>query len=237
MKLLIDAGNTRIKWGLVEDATLQQEGNIPHDETELLGQLCKQHAITHIWGSLVANQTLRQTIEMACPVPIRWVSSERQHGAVRNHYLRIEEHGSDRWLAILALHDLCPGDVVLASLGTALTVEALTAEGDYLGGLIIPGLRLMLDSLELGTARLKHGNGGWTMFPQTTDDAMATGAIDAMAGAITRVRERLDTHTGRKSQLVLTGGNAPLLQPLLAQPCQIMHNLVISGLLKVSNEK
>ena len=236
MNLLIDAGNTRIKWGLAQQGELIREGNLAHSQVAELATLFAEQQITAIWGSLVAGDKLRAEIEAVCPTPVRWVNSERERGGLRNHYRNIEEHGSDRWLAVLALHAQSPGDVVLASLGTALTVEALSAEGEYLGGLIVPGLRMMLDSLSTGTAGLQRMPGVWSAFPQSTSEAMASGALDAMAGAITRLRERLAEHSGRPVSVVLTGGNAPLLLPLLAPPCQIMDNLVIRGLLKVSNE-
>lgn len=236
MRLLIDAGNTRIKWGLAENGELKQEGNLAHSQVNELAALCADHRVDDVWGSLVAGESIRSRIEAACPVPVRWIHSERERGELRNHYRNIEEHGSDRWLAVLALHERHQGDVVLASLGTALTVEALSAEGEYLGGLIVPGLRMMLDSLSKGTAGLQSIPGSWASFPQSTSEAMASGALDAMAGAITRLRDRLAEHTGRPVSVVLTGGNAPLLLPLLAPPCQIMDNLVIRGLLKVSNE-
>lgn len=236
MKLLIDAGNTRIKWGLAQQGKLLREGNLAHGQVAELAALCAEHQVSEVWGSLVAGDALRAAIEAACPAPVHWARSERERGGLRNHYRNIDEHGSDRWLAVLALHTQSPGDVVLASLGTALTVEALSAEGEYLGGLIVPGLRMMLDSLSKGTAGLQRMPGVWAAFPQSTSEAMASGALDAMAGAITRLRDRLAEHTGRPVSIVLTGGNAPLLLPLLAPPCQIMDNLVIRGLLKVSNE-
>ncbi|MDN0083812.1 type III pantothenate kinase [Crenobacter sp. SG2305] len=238
MKLLIDAGNTRVKWALTDGAVLCDEGVVTHDFAHELAERWAGLALEAAWGASVARPTIRDAVEAACPVPVRWMSSERQRGGVTNHYRNIAEQGVDRWMAVLAARARLPGqDVVLASAGTALTVEALTAEGDYLGGLILPGFALMLKSLAAGTAQLDRLAGQWEPFPQATPDALASGALDAMAGAIERLRRRLAEQTGRApATLVLTGGDAERLLPLLAPPCVIMDNLVIHGLLRVANE-
>ncbi|MGL6071085.1 type III pantothenate kinase, partial [Craterilacuibacter sp.] len=127
-------------------------------------------------------------------------------------------------------------DVVVACAGTALTVEALSAEGDYLGGLILPGQQLMRHSLARGTAQLDRPVGECQHFPQGTEDAIASGIVDAQAGAIERMRARLQAHTGRSGATVLlTGGDAAYLLPHLAAPVRIVDNLVILGLLSVAN--
>jgi hypothetical protein len=95
-----------------------------------------------------------EAITQAAPCPVQWVRSAAGFADVRNHYRHPAEQGADRWLAVLAARQLCADDVVVACAGTALTVEALTAEGDYLGGLILPGQALMLRSLAQGTAQL-----------------------------------------------------------------------------------
>ncbi|XLM21082.1 type III pantothenate kinase, partial [Chromobacterium piscinae] len=90
----------------------------------------------------------------------------RRFGDVCNHYRNTAEQGADRWLAVLAAREICCGDVIVACAGTALTVETLTADGDYLGGLILPGHGLMLHSLAQGTANLNRQAGEVVDFPQ-----------------------------------------------------------------------
>ncbi|WP_312854421.1 type III pantothenate kinase [Paludibacterium denitrificans] len=127
---------------------------------------------------------------------------------------------------------------MVACAGTALTVEALTAEGDYLGGCILPGYRLMLASWRA----VRRIWTGWlsevAAFPQGTADALATGVVDAMVGAIERMCLRLAEKTGRgRPQLLLTGGDAAQLAPWLAEPVRIVDNLVLMGLLRVAGEQ
>ena len=154
---------------------------------------------------------------------------------MRNHYRQVAEQGADRWLAVLGARQLCTGDVVIASAGTALTIEVLTADGDYLGGDILPGYRLMLQALAQNTAQLDRVAGQVCDFPQGTEDALATGVVDALCGAVERVVRRLAAQRGHAPQVLLTGGDAALLLAHLPFDARIVDNLVIYGLANVAN--
>lgn len=237
MKLLIDAGNSCIKWALVQQNQFIHQGDLLHKEVDQLAHLSQLGAIDEAWGSLVASDALGLAIEKAISIPIRWAVSKPEQCGIRNHYP--PAHGIDRWLAVLAARDYAKGHIVIASLGTALTVEALTANNDCLGVIIVPGKALMLDSLVSGTARLTREEGNWTAFPCNTPDALTSGILDALVGAITRFRERFARHVTcsvNTIEVILTGGNASMIQPFLSSPCRIVNNLVLHGLLKVSND-
>ena len=229
MKLLIDAGNSRIKWALVQQNQFIHQGHLRHEEVNQLANLSQLGSIDEAWGSLVASDALGLAIEKASPISIRWAVSQREQCGIRNHYP--PAHGIDRWLAVLGARDYAKG--------TAMTVEALTANNDCLGVIIAPGKALMLDSLVSGTARLAREEGHWTAFPCNTPDALTSGILDALVGAITRFRERFAKHVIcpiNAIEIVLTGGNATTIQPFLSPPCRIVDNLVLQGLLKVSND-
>lgn len=235
MKLLIDAGNTRVKWALAEHGQLLEQGALGHDQLAQLAELWRRHPIQAAWGACVAGAAVRAELETAAAQPVQWLASSQQWGDVRNHYLNPAEQGVDRWLAVLGARGLYPQqDVVVALAGTALTLEALTAEGDYLGGLIVPGSRLMLAALAANTAQLQRAPGQWVAFPQATPDALASGAWDAQAGALERFYARLAARTGRMPKLLLSGGDAAQLAGYLTQPAELVDNLVLIGLMRVA---
>ncbi|BEV72846.1 MULTISPECIES: type III pantothenate kinase [unclassified Paludibacterium] len=237
MILLIDAGNTRIKWAVYQGEQCLAQGALEHQAIETLSAQLASFSLARAYGAAVVQPEVCHRIEQQLPCPLQWVETAVVTAGVRNHYVDPRQMGVDRWLAVLAARRLVQGDVVVASAGTALTVEALTAEGDYLGGLIMPGYRLMLDALAKNTARLDQPAGQWCDFPQQTADALASGALDAMAGAIGRLRLRLAQHTGRPlAPLLLSGGDAGKIAPLLASPCEIVDNLVLTGLLEVADK-
>lgn len=235
MKLLIDAGNTRVKWALAEAGQLLEQGALAHDQLSELAALCQQRPIEAAWGACVAGAAVQAELERAAAHPVQWLSSAASWGDVRNHYRTPAEQGVDRWLAVLAARFLYQNvDVVVALAGTALTVEALTAEGDYLGGLIVPGSRLMLAALAGNTAQLQREPGQWVDFPQATPDALASGAWDAQAGAVERYYARLAKRTGRKPELIVSGGDAAALAACLTVPAKLVDNLVLIGLMRVA---
>lgn len=235
MKLLIDAGNSRVKWAWWDGAALSAVQALPHEQLPQLAALWAGSAAQAVLAANVASAQVRAAIEAAAPGPVQWQRAQVAAQGVRNHYRNVAEQGADRWLAVLGARRLCRDDVVVASAGTALTIELLTAEGDYLGGDILPGYRLMLQALAQNTAQLDRRAGEVCVFPQGTEDALATGAIDALCGAIERVCRRLAEHTGRTPQLLLTGGDAALLQPHLPPGVRMVDNLVIYGLANVAN--
>ncbi|MFC3532171.1 type III pantothenate kinase [Vogesella facilis] len=235
MKLLIDVGNSRVKWALWDGTQLGPVTALAHDALSRLAQDWRGLALTAVYAANVASAQVRQQIEQAAPLPVQWQRAQQTALGVRNHYRNVAEQGADRWLAVLGARRLLAGDVVIACAGTALTVEALTAQGDYLGGLILPGYRLMLQALAQNTANLDRAAGMVSDFPQGTEDALATGAIDALCGAIQRMQQRLAAHSGGTPQLLLTGGDAARLAAALPPEARIVDNLVLYGLASVAD--
>ena len=238
MQLLIDAGNSRVKWAVHDRSCWLAQGAVEHSDIATLPAFWERWPITAVWGASVARDEVASALEASTPCPLRWVRAASNFGDVRNTYLNPAEQGVDRWLAVLATRQLHQGDVIVACVGTALTVEALTAEGDYLGGLIVPGLNMMLGSLAHNISNLDRPAGVVTPFPQSTSDALSSGTVYALAGAVETQRRQLQAYTRRAPvQVLLTGGDAGCLVPWLADPVAIVDNLVLLGLLRVANEK
>jgi type III pantothenate kinase len=112
-----------------------------------------------------------------------------------------------------------------------MTVDALTADGQFLGGIIVPGIGLMEQALQRGTALVGQAEGLVQTFPDNTADAVHSGAVLAMAGAISLMRERLSAKTVGRPHCLLTGGDAGVLMPLLQFDVECVPDLVLEGVL------
>ena len=139
---------------------------------------------------------------------------------------------------MIAAHTQFPNkNLIVATCGTATTIDALTADGDFLGGMILPGLQLMANSLAKNTAQLPHIEQHAqlsNLFATDTDQAIASGCVHAQIGAIHCAVKNLEQHTGAPVQLVISGGAAVYLVPhlKLIEDLQWRHseNLVLTGL-------
>ncbi|MEO8627578.1 MAG: type III pantothenate kinase, partial [Betaproteobacteria bacterium] len=160
---------------------------------------------------------------------LRWLTSQPEQCGVRNSYRDPHTLGADRWAALIAARHQVQGSALVVNAGTAITINALSIDGAFLGGLILPGLDLMAAALATGTARLPHAPGAFAVFPDNTADAIAAGAIHAVCGAIERIALAM-AQIGNVPQLLLSGGGASTLQPHLAQPALVVPHLVLEGL-------
>ena len=251
MKLLIDAGNTRIKWALADDKTkstqaggggwlcsgtlpVEQAGELPHQFTGLKN-------IRQVWISNVAGENVTQHLHGIRAGQHRFIAAREAQCGVRNGYSTPSQLGSDRWAALIAAWHLVRGACLVVSSGTATTVDALSATGDFIGGLILPGVDLMQRSLHGATAQLQAGQGEYVSFPLNTADALFSGALQANCGAIERQRALLGDACHEPGQrggapVVLSGGAAAVLRNHLNAPLRIVDNLVLQGLLLIAYE-
>lgn len=235
MRLLIDAGNTRIKWALTDTENWLQSGALP---VEQAGELPRQFAglqnIRQVWVSNVAGEEVAQHIRNACaPAQPRFIAAQETQCGVRNGYSSPAQLGSDRWAALIAAWHLVNGACLVVNSGTATTVDALSAEGEFIGGLILPGVELMQRSLREATARLQAAHGKYEPFPLNTADALYSGALQASCGAIERQHALLGDNV---APVVLSGGAAAALRDRLNVPLRIVDNLVLQGLLLIAQE-
>ncbi len=201
--------------------------------------------IARIVVSNVAGQATRDNLEQLLlrvlgPVPIEWFKSVPLLGGVRNGYREPAQLGCDRFAAAIGAHALYPAQaLVVATCGTATTIDAVTAEGLFLGGMILPGLGLMATSLARNTAQLpqvtQHVDVA-TPFADNTDDAIVSGCIAAQTGAIERAVASLAQRYGTV-QCIISGGAAMMVAPHLSVSCSTIANLVLVGLQTVVLEQ
>jgi type III pantothenate kinase len=234
--LAIDAGNSRIKWGLHADGAWRTRGWTPTAQPRLEASWAGLPPPERIVASNVAGSAVAQALEAACrlwPAPLRLIRAQAAQCGVSNGYADPGQLGSDRWAALIAARHLHPGrDVLVVQAGTAVTIDTLAADGRFRGGLILPGLNLMLDSLARSTAGLAPQPGKFAACPDNTADAMFSGAAHAIAGAMERAYRAL----AAQPVCLLSGGDMDILLPLLGIPAQTQDNLVLEGLLRIALE-
>jgi type III pantothenate kinase len=168
------------------------------------------------------------------PAPqIEWLVSQATLGGIQNKYLEPAQLGCDRFAAAIAAHALFPGQaLVVATCGTATTIDAITPEGAFIGGMILPGLGLMATSLALNTAQLPQIaeiDAATVLFADNTQQAIVVGCISAQTGAIEHaVREHRKQYADVRC--ILAGGAGAYLTAHLAEPHENLDNLVLIGL-------
>lgn len=256
--LLIDAGNTFIKWARahpdqtfsLESAVWKDFGAVRHHELAALknaweklhGEMPIRHVlISNVAGPYLGN-ALSEFLTALRPKPpkIEWFYSESVLGGVKNTYLDYRKLGSDRFASMIGAHSLFPEKALLVvTAGTATTIDTLSPDGTFLGGMILPGLKLMAESLARNTAQLpdiNRINNEPTVFADNTDSAILSGCLNAQAGAIERAARTHGRHFADVLCL-LSGGAARYIAPNLSIPFRIIDNLVLIGLHTSSVQK
>ena len=245
MKLLLDLGNTRIKWAL----QLQPQGWLSRGaldwQDDVAGQLALAWAGLPIpdivfAASVVGEQreALLTTISermFGCP-PV-WLRTPASACGVVNAYAEPHRLGVDRFLAMVAALAGHHAPCVLVGVGTALTLDALAADGQHIGGLIAPGPKLMQKSLQSATAQVRPEHpGNMVDWADNTADAVASGCWHAAAALVERFVTRVAPRLDNSPKLILGGGDAERLIPLISFPSQLNQNGVLGGLAIWANE-
>jgi type III pantothenate kinase len=242
--LVLDIGNSRMKWGLFGSRGWATMGITPNAEIGTLA-LRDWHSLprpVRAVGVNVAGEAARVRVEGQLTrwriVP-EWLAASESACGVVNRYARPSQLGADRWAALIAARrralasaPLAPACVVVNA-GTAVTIDALDVDGVFQGGLILPGMRLMLETLAANTAALKSEPGEFHEFPDNTADALYSGAVQAICGAIEQMRRRVDTDAANV-RIFLAGGAAPEIAPHLNPPVEIVESLVLEGVLALA---
>jgi type III pantothenate kinase len=240
MKLLVvDIGNTRTKWALADKA-----GKLSVTEACLNADIAKfslAQVAQQVNRALIANVAgeamAHQVTQLLAPLDVYFVTAKAQACGVTNRYS--PTLGADRWAALAAAWHSTQQATVVVNAGTAVTIDAVTSDGIFLGGTIMPGLHLMRESLSNNAAQLKVGEGVFADFPQNTPDAIATGSLNAAAGAIHLMLKRLEKQWGSAPKLVMSGGDAHVIAHALnldVKQVIIIENLVLQGLVLLEKE-
>ncbi|WP_114241312.1 type III pantothenate kinase [Dyella sp. C9] len=238
MRLLLDLGNTRLKWALRDGDRWYAQGAVSwQDDVALaLHQAWRDVPVPHdAFGASVVNGDREALIAAVVVASFarepHWLRTPAEACGVRNAYGEPGRLGVDRFLAMVAAHAEGLAPCVLAGAGTALTLDALDADGQHLGGLIAPGPQLMQQALLGATTRVQVERPGVVLdAADNTPDAVASGCWQAAAALIERFVARMAPSLGGAPTLVLGGGDAEALLPLLAMPARLSADSVLRGL-------
>jgi type III pantothenate kinase len=237
--LTIDAGNTRIKWGLFDDAgTLIEHSAFPHNDlANVRFPNADRVIISNVAGDVMAMQ-LTKLLENF-PL-VQWLTAKQSAQGVTNSYTTPSKLGTDRWAALIAAWHLEKTACLVVNAGTAVTIDALDTKGTFIGGMILPGLELMRRNLHTATAQLPFDPITTTELPAIfaieTEQAMFSGALHAVCGAINQAAIALQETCGTIPTILLSGGNALLISQGLTTVSHvtkrvvIVDNLVLEGL-------
>jgi type III pantothenate kinase len=246
--LVIDVGNTRLKWAMYENphphAPLLAQGAEFLENIEKLadGAWATLPQPGHMLGCIVAGDAVKRRVQEQMEiwdVAPQWVVSSAAEAGLINGYDHPTRLGADRWVAMIgAWHlSLAQGParpMVVVMVGTAVTVEAIDAHGKFLGGIILPGHGIMLRALESGTAGLHVPTGEVREFPTNTSDALTSGGTFAIAGAVERMVQHVRAHCGTDPKCVMTGGAGWKMAPSMSVQFELVDNLIFDGLLHMA---
>ena len=239
MKLLIDIGNSRVKWACWVDQQLQAPRVLSHedwDPLELLAENRKQQRPEQVYIANVAGRHIGDRIAKA--ITKRWrlapvfVKVQRRNLGVINAYHDVAQLGIDRWLGLLAARHRYRTAVCVVNCGTAVTVDGLSPTGRHLGGFIIPGLGLLQQQLNRATSaiKVKPGRRYATQFGRSTAACVQNGAARAVVALVEHVSGELSEKYGRKLARVITGGDGRSINALLGKTFDHDPHLVLYGL-------
>jgi type III pantothenate kinase len=238
--LAVDSGNTHIKWGLYDEGNPLKQGVVAQGKKGLLEREWEVlEEPSRIMVSNVADAQARSDLSelfARWKIQPEWIHAVAYQCGVRNYYADPAQLGSDRWAALIGAWESERQGCLVVDAGTAMTVDALTDTGEFLGGIITPGIDLMQQILMRDIVSLKSAEGKFCDYPDSTADAICSGTMHAMAGAIERMAVTLAGTLGRVPDCILSGGSAQRLLPQLNVNAKVMDNLVLQGLLAIAQE-
>ncbi|HUT40002.1 MAG TPA: type III pantothenate kinase [Gammaproteobacteria bacterium] len=246
MNLLVDIGNTSVNWALASGQQLERRGQFVHRGSDLARQL------ESAWGRLaapgrilvsnVAGEALAGRLcawvgrsWQVCP---HFIRAGRQAAGVTNAYAQPELLGADRWAAMIAAWQATGDAVCVVDCGTAITVDLVDADGVHRGGLILPGVKMMQQALCAHTADLPlpHADQAPVLLATTTSGAIDSGSLYAAAAAVERIATDMAASSGLQPAVVITGGDAQRLAPLLGLVARYDADLVLKGIAILAGE-
>jgi type III pantothenate kinase len=243
MILLIDVGNTRLKWAWLTSAGLSDQQAVVHRDAnaDLWAAALFDASLqpTRVLISNVAGEPMARNLARLAKktfgVKAEFVTATRQFLELTNGYLDPSLLGTDRWLAVIGAWTKARSALCVVDAGTAVKVDSVDASGQHLGGLIVPGIHMMREAL------LKKTNGIAQAVAQSTPSmagilanntigAVSRGAVFALAGMADRAAEIIEQSTGVKPQLFITGGDAGMITGTMRARGEIVPDLVLRGL-------
>ncbi len=250
MKLLVDIGNSRLKWACTQDGIFTHKGEAPHPKGRF-DAFAKKHwtiieAPESILVSSVACHALTERLikwlEGRWSINVETVETPAQGWGVTNAYREPGCLGSDRWAALVAARRRVKGPVCIVDCGSAVTIDVLSCDGTHQGGLIIPGLSMMRTALTENTSGIvmedpSSAASAVSLLARDTNGAVMGGTLYAMVALIDRITADITAELRTDPVRMITGGDAPTVLPLLAGSYQFQQDLVLEGLAIMAESK
>lgn len=241
-RLVIDIGNSRIKWALADGGVLTASSQgFPHEDVEPVVSAwaaLPEPPDEVYWAGVIDHPVVGHLIawiDHYWQVPVTRVRTPAEGGGIRIAYPDPTQLGTDRWLAMVGAgaYGLLPACIV--DCGSAITLDAVDAKGQHHGGLILPGLAAQQAGLAAVAPALPAADlePAAPLLATNTEDAVAAGQLQGSAAAIEQLATRLASATGQVLPLVLTGGDAKRIHRYLRAPAALKPDLVLAGLASV----
>ncbi len=241
--LLVDLGNSRLKWAEYSpdpwrtDATPLDKGDFTLLLDSVWGKIAAPKKVVVCSVSTPARlNALEKWVQARWSVTPHIIRPRAEQLGVKNLYRNTQQLGADRWAALIGARGMTASAACVVDAGTAVTVEALSARGEFLGGAIFPGLRLLRDSLVRGTEAIPAAAGNVTdCLARSTEDGVAAGTLFGLAGAVERLIDEYRQTLGEGVEIFLTGGDAPVLAAHLRVATRPVPDLVLKGLARIAD--
>jgi type III pantothenate kinase len=243
--LLLDVGNSRLKWGIAEHGAIHRTGHITQEKirdcglqvlTTRLPRRVDRVLASNVAGTSFATR-LSGLVSAHCNCDVHFAKTEKQAFGISNGYKQPRRLGVDRWVAMIGAYAEFGAACLVVDAGTAVTIDAFDDGGAHLGGQILPGASLMANALSSSTSDIpKIGKAGarsrvaLDMFAEDTANAVREGALNAVTGAVERSIRVLRSNA-YDPVLVLTGGDASRILSALDEHAEHRPNLVLQGLM------
>jgi type III pantothenate kinase len=249
MILVIDVGNTRLKWAWLTTTGLSDQQAIVHRDakpgiwTAALFESAQKPTrvlVSNVAGPAMAK-TLMQLTKQIFHLKIEFVTATQQFHGLTNGYLDPTLLGADRWLALIGAWTLARSALCVVDAGTAVKVDSVDAAGQHLGGLIAPGIHMMREALMSKTSDIARAAEHSTpslagILANNTIGAVSRGAVFALAGMADRAAELIEQNTGVRPKLFITGGDAGIITGTMRSHGEIVPDLVLQGLAVIASQ-
>lgn len=249
MILVIDVGNTRLKWAWLTNTGLSDQQAVVHRDakpglwTTALFETPQRPSrilVSNVAGADMAK-TLSKLAKKMFHVEIEFITATQENHGLINGYLDPTLLGADRWLALIGAWTRAKGALCVVDAGTAVKVDSVDARGQHLGGLIAPGIHMMREALMSKTSDIAKAASSSTpslagVLANNTVGAVSRGAVFALAGMADRAAEVIEQSTGTVPKLFITGGDAGMITGIMRNHGEIVPDLVLQGLAVIATQ-
>ena len=238
MNLLIDSGNSFIKWALATEQSLVIERRCLSSAAPGLHEIWKNYdvpnrvIVANVAGEKVASE-IRMAVSALWKLDAEYIVSKQSCCGLTNSYHKPEQLGVDRWMAMVAAYRMAQDPVIVVDCGTAVTIDLVNEKGVFLGGAIMPGLNVAIKSLRESTNTIDEVSSIDRIVisaAQSTEEGVAAGVLYGLAGGVERVVSEQSSIIDKAPKVFITGGDAKVLMPYLTILATLQTNLVMQGL-------